>query len=66
MSAKEDQSRELAELMARHLEQKPESVTLYAPEAKPERRPWRKRPSLLDEAFAEELAKASKQNEKDK
>lgn len=66
MSSKEDQSRELAELMARHLAQQPESVTLYAPEPKPGRRPWKKKPSLLDEAFSEELEKARRQQAKGK
>lgn len=27
------------------------AVTTYAAEPQPERKPWRKRPSLLDEAF---------------
>lgn len=36
-------------------------VTLYAAQSEPERKPWRKRKSLLDEAFLEELAKAEKQ-----
>lgn len=36
-------------------------VTLYAAQPEPERKPWRKRKSLLDEAFQDELAKAEKQ-----
>ena len=30
-------------------------VTLYAAQPEPERKPWRKRPSLLDQAFQQEL-----------
>ncbi|MGE6995997.1 hypothetical protein ACQKIK_21650 [Pseudomonas sp. NPDC047961] len=36
-------------------------VTLYAAQPEPERKPWKKRRSLLDEAFQNELAKAEKQ-----
>lgn len=36
-------------------------VTLYAAQPEPERKPWRKRKSLLDEAFQDELAKVEKQ-----
>lgn len=36
-------------------------VTLYAAQPEPERKPWKKRKSLLDEAFQDELAKAEKQ-----
>jgi hypothetical protein len=30
-------------------------VTLYAPQAKPDKRPWRKSPSRLNDAFQAEL-----------
>ncbi|HBP6434425.1 hypothetical protein [Pseudomonas aeruginosa] len=33
-------------------------VTFYAAQPEPERKPWRKRRSLLDRAFQDELAKA--------
>ena len=36
-------------------------VTLYAAQPEPERKPWRNRKSLLDEAFQDELAKVEKQ-----
>ena len=36
-------------------------VTLYAAQPEPEKKPWRKRKSLLDEAFQNELVKAEKQ-----
>lgn len=35
-------------------------VVTYAAQPEPERKPWRKRPSLLDEAFAEEIRKEQK------
>lgn len=35
-------------------------VTTYAAQPEPERKPWRKRASLLDQAFAEELEKMEK------
>lgn len=64
MSSKADLSRELAELIAAHLEAKPDGKTLYAAQLPPERRPWRKKPSLLDEAFREELEKAERDRTK--
>lgn len=39
-----------------------ESV-LYAAQRKPDRKPHRKRPSLLDEAFSKVIADAEKQRE---
>lgn len=35
-------------------------VVTYAAQPGPERKPWKKRPSLLDEAFAEEIRKEEK------
>nr|WP_232924484.1 hypothetical protein [Pseudomonas cichorii] len=35
-------------------------VTTYAAQPEPERKPWRKRASLLDQAFKEELQKMEK------
>lgn len=32
-------------------------VVTYAAQPEPDRKPWRKRPSLLDEAFEEEVKK---------
>ncbi|PTU77310.1 hypothetical protein DBO86_20195 [Pseudomonas indoloxydans] len=32
-------------------------VVTYAAQPEPDRKPWRKRPSLLDEAFQEEVRK---------
>ncbi|TWH63974.1 hypothetical protein LX59_02938 [Azomonas agilis] len=39
-------------------------VTLYAAQPDPERKPWRKRASLLDKAFQKELEKIEKEKEK--
>lgn len=35
-------------------------IVTYAAQPEPDRKPWRKRPSLLDEAFAEEIRKEEK------
>lgn len=35
-------------------------VVTYAAQPGPERKPWKKRPSLLDEAFQEEVRKEEK------
>lgn len=35
-------------------------VTLYAPAPKPDRKPWRKRKNLLDQAFEAEIEKEKK------
>ena len=35
-------------------------VVTYAAQPEPDRKPWKKRPSLLDEAFAEEIRKEEK------
>lgn len=36
-------------------------VTTYAAQPDPERKPWRKRASLLDQAFAQEIEKIEKE-----
>lgn len=36
-------------------------VTTYAAQPDPERKPWRKKPSLLDQAFQQELKKIEKE-----
>lgn len=38
-------------------------VVTYAAQPDPERKPWRKRPSLLDQAFQQELQKIEKARE---
>ncbi|MBF7729821.1 hypothetical protein [Pseudomonas sp. N040] len=40
-------------------------VTTYAAQPEPERKPWRKRPSLIDQAFSAELEKIEKQRKDD-
>ena len=37
------------------------AVTTYAAQPDPERKPWRKRASLLDQAFTQELQKMEKE-----
>ena len=53
---KEELRKKLQEQFERHLQANPEAVTLYAAEPEPEKRPWKKKPSLLDKAFAQSLA----------
>ncbi|MGO2713047.1 MAG: hypothetical protein ACTIAS_13675, partial [Pseudomonas helleri] len=36
-------------------------VTTYAAKPEPERKPWRKRASLLDQAFSQEIQKIEKE-----
>jgi hypothetical protein len=36
-------------------------ITTYAAQPEPERKPWRKRASLLDQAFQQELQKMEKE-----
>ncbi|MBE7375939.1 hypothetical protein [Pseudomonas lopnurensis] len=36
-------------------------VTTYAAEREPERKPWRKKPSVLDQVFQQELQKMEKE-----
>ncbi len=38
-------------------------VVLYAAQRKPDRQPWRKKPSLLDEAFQAEVQKIASQRD---
>jgi hypothetical protein len=40
-------------------------VITYAAQPDPERKPWRKRPSLLDQAFSQELEKIEKERQND-
>jgi hypothetical protein len=64
MTTKEELRRQLENQVSQHLEQQPDAVTLYAAARKPDRQPWKKRPSLLDQAFNEELAKAEREIQK--
>lgn len=38
-------------------------VITYAAQPDPERKPWRKKPSLIDEAFTKELEKIRKEQQ---
>ena len=38
-------------------------VITYAAQPEPDRKPWRKRPSLLDQAFSQELEKIEKERQ---
>ncbi len=58
---KEELRQELQEQFERHLQANPDAVTLYAAEPEPETRPWKKKPSLLDQAFAQDLADIEKE-----
>ena len=64
VTSKEELRKQLESQVSQHLEQKPDAVTLYAAERKPDRQPWKKRPSLLDQAFNQELEKAERELQK--
>lgn len=64
MPSKDELRKLLAEQVASHLQVKPDAVTLYAAERGPDRRPWKKRQSLQDKAFAEVVADAEIHYEK--
>lgn len=52
---KEELRQQLRDQLERHLKEQPDAVTLYAAERAPERQPWKKKPSLLDKAYADSL-----------
>ncbi len=64
MTSKDELRKQLESQVSQHLEKTPDAVTLYAAERKPDRQPWKKRPSLLDQAFSEELAKVERERER--
>lgn len=57
---KEELRQQLQEQFEQHLQAHPDAVTLYAAESEPEKKPWKKKPSLLDQAFAQDLADIEK------
>ena len=57
---KDELRQQLQEQFEQHLQVNPDAVTLYAPEPEPETKPWKKKPSLLDQAFAQDLAEIQK------
>lgn len=57
---KDELRQQLQEQFEQHLQVNPDAVTLYAPEPEPETKPWKKKPSALDQAFAQDLADIEK------
>lgn len=60
---KEELRKQLQEHFVQHLQVNPDAVTLYAAVPEPETKPWKKKPSLLDQAFAQDLADIEKELE---
>ena len=58
---KEELRQQLQEQFERHLQANPDAVTLYAAVPAPDTKPWKKKPSLLDQAFAQDLADIEKE-----
>lgn len=52
---------QLAQALEQFQSEQRGEITLYAAELAPEKRPWRKKPSLHDEVFAKELDNMRKQ-----
>lgn len=52
---------ELSDSLSALVESSNIKPTLYAAQRKPDRSPWRKRASLLDDAFSEEIRKIEAQ-----
>lgn len=60
---KEELRQQLQVQFEQHLQANPDAVTLYAAEQEPETKPWKKKPSLLDQAFAQDLADIEKEQQ---
>ena len=58
---KEELRKQLQVQLDQHLQVHPDAVTVYAAEPEPETKPWKKKPSLLDQAFAQDLAEIEKE-----
>ena len=58
---KEELRQQLQAQLDHHLQGHPDAVTVYAAEPEPETKPWKKKPSLLDQAFARDLAEIEKE-----
>ncbi|MGH8436986.1 MAG: hypothetical protein ACRERX_21555 [Pseudomonas sp.] len=54
---KDELRAELERQAQRFIEKDGGEIVLYAAQPKPDRRPWHKKPSLLDEAFQAEVRK---------
>ncbi|WP_411566186.1 hypothetical protein ACLIN3_04840 [Pseudomonas orientalis] len=57
---KDELRQQLQQQFEQHLQANPDAVTLYAAELEPETKPWKKKPSPLDKAFAQDLADIEK------
>lgn len=57
---KDELRQQLREQFEQHLQVNPDAVTLYAAKREPETKPWKKKPSLLDQAFAQNLIDTEK------
>lgn len=64
MTTKEELRRELERQAQRYQDIYGGDVTTYAAQPDPERKPWRKRASLLDQAFQKELEKIERDKQK--
>ncbi|WP_122423082.1 hypothetical protein [Pseudomonas viridiflava] len=53
---KDELRKQLQEQIDKHLQLNPEAVTRYAAAPKPDRMPWKKKPSVMDQAYADSLA----------
>jgi len=58
---KEELRQQLQEQLEQHLQAHPDAVTRYAAEPERETRPWKKKPSLQGQAFAQFLAEIEKE-----
>ena len=58
---KEELRQQLQAQLDHHLQVHPDAVTVYAAEPEPETKPWKKKPCLLDQAFAQDLAEIEKE-----
>ncbi|WP_462401309.1 hypothetical protein [Pseudomonas sp. Marseille-QA0332] len=58
---KEELRAELERQADRYKEVYGGEITTYAAQPEPERKPWRKRSTILDQAFAQELEKMEKE-----
>lgn len=60
---KEELRRELARQAERYQNLYGGNITTYAAQPDPERKPWRKKNSILDQAFQKELAKIEQERQ---
>ena len=60
---KEQLRAELEQQARNFVEREGGEVVMYASQRKPDRQPWRKKPSLLDEAFQAEVQKITSQRD---